>query len=59
MRAETDGVIRLAIEIRIDTREMSGWSPERIAAFFDGIGSAITARMATQSPSPESPKEGR
>lgn len=43
---EAEGRITLHIDVSISTAELSGWSPDRIAAFFAGIGQLVRAKDA-------------
>lgn len=40
----TSGVIQFQINVRVDLKEISGWRPERIAAFFSGIAQVVAAK---------------
>lgn len=43
MTTETEGVTHLHVDISVTLADMATWSPERIAAFFDGIARIRTA----------------
>ena len=40
----TNGVIQFQIDVRVDLKEISGWRPDRIAAFFSGIAQVVAAK---------------
>lgn len=42
------GVIQFNIDVRVDLKEMSGWRPDRIAAFFSGIAQVVAAKGALE-----------
>lgn len=35
--AETVGMVRLHIDLKLDVSQLATWTPERISALFDGI----------------------
>ncbi len=41
---EPEGFVRVAVSIRVDMAEFSGWKLERIAAFFAGIAQVLAAK---------------
>ena len=40
----TEGIINFHVSFRVDMQEMSGWSADRIAAFFSGIAQVLSAK---------------
>lgn len=46
--APTEASIRFQIDVNVKMDEMSGWTPDRIAAFFAGIGQVMAAKGAME-----------
>ncbi|HZI17022.1 MAG TPA: hypothetical protein VEY09_00360 [Pyrinomonadaceae bacterium] len=44
----TGGMIQFNISVKVDMQEFSGWAPERIAAFFNGIAAVLAAKGAVE-----------
>lgn len=44
----TGGVVQFNISVKVDMTEMSGWSPDRISAFFSGIAQVLAAKGAVE-----------
>ncbi len=40
----TEGVVQFHVGVRVDMREFSAWSPDRISAFFAGIAQVLAAK---------------
>jgi|HubBroStandDraft_2_1064218.scaffolds.fasta_scaffold50997_4 hypothetical protein len=45
----TEGGIQFHVSIKVDMKEMSGWAPERISAFFSGMAQVLAAKKGTES----------
>lgn len=44
----TGGIVQFNITVKVDMSEMSGWSPDRISAFFSGIAQVLAAKGAVE-----------
>ncbi len=44
----TEGAIQFHVSIKVDMREMSGWQPDRITAFFSGLAQVLAAKKGTE-----------
>jgi len=44
----TQGVVNFHIDVRMDMSEFAGWSPDRIAAFFNGIALVLSAKAGVE-----------
>jgi len=48
-RAQSSNGVSFSVDINVDMIEMSGWSADRISAFFAGLAQVIAAKGASQS----------
>jgi DNA-binding IclR family transcriptional regulator len=44
----TEGGVQFHVAIKVDMKEMAGWAPDRIAAFFSGIAQVLAAKKGTE-----------
>jgi len=44
----TEGGVQFHVAIKVDMKEMSGWSPDRISAFFSGLAQVLAAKKGTE-----------
>src|SRR6185503_10043614 len=44
----TQGVVNFHIDVRMDMTEFAGWTPDRIAAFFNGIALVLSAKAGVE-----------
>ncbi|MGB7100234.1 MAG: hypothetical protein WBD95_15905 [Xanthobacteraceae bacterium] len=44
----TEGAVQFHVSIRVSMQEMSGWTPDRIAAFFAGLAQVLAAKKGTE-----------
>ena len=44
----TQGVVNFYIDVRMDMTEFAGWTPDRIAAFFNGIALVLSAKAGVE-----------
>jgi hypothetical protein len=44
----TEGRIQFHVSIDVSMQEMSGWTPDRITAFFSGLAQALAAKKGTE-----------
>ena len=42
------GAVRFNVQVNVDLAEFSGWSPDRITAFFGGIAQVLNAKAAVE-----------
>jgi hypothetical protein len=40
----TEGAVHFNVSVKVDMKELEGWKPERIAAFFNGIAQVLAAK---------------
>lgn len=40
----TEGIVQFHVDVRVDMAELSGWRPDRIAAFFSGLAQVLAAK---------------
>ena len=44
----TEGGVQFHVAIKVDMKEMSGWTPDRITAFFSGLAQVLAAKKGTE-----------
>lgn len=44
----TEGGVQFHVAIKVDMKEMAGWTPDRIAAFFSGLAQVLAAKKGTE-----------
>lgn len=44
-----EGGVQFSVLIKVDMKEMAGWTPDRIAAFFSGLAQVLAAKKGTES----------
>jgi hypothetical protein len=44
----TEGAVQFHVSIRVSMQEMSGWTPDRITAFFTGLAQVLAAKKGTE-----------
>jgi hypothetical protein len=44
----TEGAVQFHVAIRVSMQEMSGWTPDRITAFFAGLAQVLAAKKGTE-----------
>ncbi len=55
MTVESDGLVRLHVDLSVTLAEMRTWRPERIAAFFDGLAKVQAASSAASTQTAQIP----
>lgn len=43
-----EGGVQFHVSIKVDMKEMAGWTPDRIAAFFAGLAQVLAAKKGTE-----------
>lgn len=44
----TEGGVQFHVAIKVDMKEMAGWTPDRITAFFSGLAQVLAAKKGTE-----------
>jgi hypothetical protein len=44
----TEGMVQFHVDIRVTMKEMAGWTPDRIAAFFSGLAQVLAAKKGAE-----------
>ncbi len=44
----TEGAVQFHVSIKVSMQEMSGWTPDRIGAFFAGLAQVLAAKKGTE-----------
>ncbi|HXP77595.1 MAG TPA: hypothetical protein VN823_25905, partial [Stellaceae bacterium] len=44
----TEGAVQFHVDIRVNMKEMAGWSADRITAFFGGLAQVLAAKKGTE-----------
>jgi hypothetical protein len=44
----SEGGVQFHVAIKVDMKEMGGWSPDRISAFFAGLAQVLAAKKGTE-----------
>jgi len=44
----TEGAVQFHVSIKVSMQEMSGWTPDRISAFFAGLAQVLAAKKGTE-----------
>jgi len=44
----TEGIVQFHVDVRVTMKEMAGWAPDRISAFFAGLAQVLAAKKGTE-----------